>query len=96
MPLRYYEFYYARKSAVDEQFILDNLAPTLRVDVQAHLLGATCRRIPLFQVRLLYTPPGGLEGFLKDSILLKWQNELSCCLCSLARAVSLRAAFADP
>ena len=46
---RYYEFYYARKSAVDEQFILDNLAPTLRVDVQAHLLGATCRRIPLFQ-----------------------------------------------
>ena len=34
---------------MDEEAILDNLAPTLRRDVQAHLLSRTVARLPLFQ-----------------------------------------------
>ena len=46
---RYYDFFYSRRSAMDEEAILANLAPTLRRDVQAHLLSRTVGRIPLFR-----------------------------------------------
>ena len=51
---RYYEFYYTRQSAMDEEFIVNQLAPTLRRDVQAHLLNRSIRRLPLFASRRSY------------------------------------------
>ena len=45
---RYYEFYFSRKSAMDEEEIVRNLAPTLRRAAQAHLVHRTVMRIPLF------------------------------------------------
>jgi hypothetical protein len=35
---RYYDFYFSRKSAMDEDAIVRRLAPNLRRDVETHLL----------------------------------------------------------
>lgn len=45
---RYIEFYYSRKSAMDEEDIMGLLAPTLRRHVQTHLMKRSTSRIPLF------------------------------------------------
>ena len=44
---RYYEFYLAQQSAMDEEEIVDALAPALKRDVQSHLLSRSVRLIPL-------------------------------------------------
>ena len=44
----YYEFYFSRKSAMNEDEIINNLAPTLKRAALIHLLGKTVQRIPLF------------------------------------------------
>lgn len=44
----YSEFYYSRKSAMDEDEILNALAPTLRRDAHKHLLSRSVRKLPLF------------------------------------------------
>ena len=51
---RYYEFYFARKSAMDEDEILRHLAPTLRRTVHTHLLGRTVMKIPIFSSERAY------------------------------------------
>lgn len=51
---RYYEFYFSRKSAMDEEDIVSNLAPTLRRSVQIHLLGKSVARIPVFASERAY------------------------------------------
>ena len=43
---RYYEFYFSRKSAMDEEQILNCLAPALRREVLLHLLGKSVGRMP--------------------------------------------------
>ena len=45
---RYFEFYYSRKSAMDEEEIVGLLAPTLRRRVLSHLVGRSVMLIPLF------------------------------------------------
>ena len=50
----YYESYFSRRSAMDEEEILDNLAPTLRRSAYAHLLGRTVVKIPLFSEKRSY------------------------------------------
>ena len=45
---RYYEYYFTRRSPVDEETLLDQLTPSLRRDVLTHLLNKTVARIPLF------------------------------------------------
>jgi len=45
---KYYEFYFSRKSAMDEEAIIANLAPGLRQAAQAHLVHRTVTRIALF------------------------------------------------
>lgn len=52
---RYYEFYYSRKSAMDEDEIVGGLAPTLRRDVQTHLMAQNVMKIPLFSSERSYT-----------------------------------------
>ena len=51
---RYYEFFYSRRSAMDEDDIVGQLAPTLRRDVQTHLLSRSVACIPLFQAERSY------------------------------------------
>ena len=45
---RYYTHFYARKTAFDEQTILQNLTPALRFEVVSYSLKETIGRIPLF------------------------------------------------
>ena len=45
---RYFEFFYSRKSAMDEDEIVSLLAPTLRHSVHKHLLRQTVKKIPIF------------------------------------------------
>ena len=45
---KYYENFYSRRSAMDEDAIVSQLAPTLQRDVQEHLMRRSVRRIPLF------------------------------------------------
>jgi CRP-like cAMP-binding protein len=45
---RYFEYFYTRKSAMPEEDIIDNLAPSLHRDVVRHLLEKTAARIPMF------------------------------------------------
>ena len=42
---QYYEFFYARRSAVDDAKILDNLTPILRREVTIHLLSKTVANV---------------------------------------------------
>jgi len=51
---RYYEFYFSRKSAMDEEEIVRNLAPALRRAVQEHLVHRTVARIPIFHPERSY------------------------------------------
>jgi len=44
----YFEYFYARKSAMDEDAIIANLAPALKREVVQHLLRKTVQRIPMF------------------------------------------------
>ena len=46
---RYFEFYLAQQSAMDEEGILDDLAPALRRDVQAALLSRSVQTFPLLR-----------------------------------------------
>ena len=45
---RYYEFYFSRRSAMDEEQIVVNLPPALKHAVKAHLVHRTVARVPLF------------------------------------------------
>ena len=45
---RYFEYFVSRKSAMDEEEIIANLAPGLRREVVAHLLQKTSARLPMF------------------------------------------------
>ena len=51
---RYFEFFYSRKSAMDEDEIVNLLAPTLRRSVQKHLLQKTVEKIPIFSSERSY------------------------------------------
>ena len=46
---RYYEFYFSRKSAMDEDAILAGLAPSLRREVLTHLLNKSVGKFPVFK-----------------------------------------------
>lgn len=50
---KYYEFYYSRQSAMDEDAILGNFAPSLKHDVMAHLLAQSVGLIQFFYVPVL-------------------------------------------
>jgi len=45
---RYFEFYHSQRSSIDEEHIIQRMAPALQRDVQSHLLKSTVRAIPLF------------------------------------------------
>ena len=67
---RYYENFYSRKSAMDEEAIVSNLAPTLRRSVQQHLLARSVERIPLFSSARSY---GSLDRQLElRKLCLEW------------------------
>ena len=51
---RYFEFYYSRKSAMDEEAIEAQLAPTLRLLVRTHMCKRSVMEIPLFSEDRLY------------------------------------------
>jgi len=66
---KYYEYYYARKSAMDEESILSHLAPSLRREVVHHLLERTAARIPMFSLE--YCSYASVELQLEVHPLLK-------------------------
>ena len=45
---KYSEVFYSRQSAMDEEAIIENLAPSLRREVVRHLLRKTVKNIPMF------------------------------------------------
>ena len=51
---RYFEFYYSRRSAIDDDEILSQLAPSLRREVQQHLLSQSVARVPLLDMDRSY------------------------------------------
>lgn len=54
---RYYEFYFSRKSAMDEDEIIRNLAPSLKRAALSHLVHRSVQRIPLFESKRRYSTP---------------------------------------
>ena len=61
---RYAEAYYARTSAMDEDSIIDGLAPALKKEVVHHLLHTTVDKIPMFMAE--YVEYASLDGFQID------------------------------
>jgi len=54
---KYYEFYYSRQSALDEEEMLKIMAPSLHRDVMTHLLSRSVEKIPFFFVPMLGSQP---------------------------------------
>jgi len=48
---KYFEYFYSRRAAVDDEQILGNLTPSLRREVTVHLLTRSVAKIPLFTRR---------------------------------------------
>jgi hypothetical protein len=73
---KYYEFFYSKQGPLDDQEMVNQLAPTLARDVMSHMLAQTVCKVPFFYVPALGTadeesPPADIDFQLAVYPLLK-------------------------